>query len=45
LYSGKAEANVKNEFAFDSSALPAGAYFARLITSKGSQSFKLILAR
>ncbi|MBC7915183.1 MAG: choice-of-anchor I family protein [Pyrinomonadaceae bacterium] len=45
LYSGKAEANVRNEFVFDSSQLPAGAYFARLITSKGSQTFKLIVAK
>jgi hypothetical protein len=45
LYSGKAEANVKNEFVFDSTALPAGAYFARLVTSTGSQTFKLIVAK
>ena len=45
LYSGKAEANVKNEFVFDSSALPTGAYFARLVTSTGSQTFKLIVAK
>ncbi len=45
LYSGKAEANVKNEFIFDSSQLPVGAYFARLVTSAGSQTFKLIVAK
>ena len=45
LYSGKAEANVKNEFVFDSSQLPSGAYFARLVTARGTQTFKLIVAK
>jgi uncharacterized protein YjdB len=45
LYSGKAEANVANEFVFDGSQLPAGAYFARLITAQGSQTFKLIVVK
>jgi hypothetical protein len=45
LYSGQAEANVTRIFTFNSARLAAGFYFAKLTTSKGTETIKLIVAK
>ena len=45
LYKGSIQANVNNEYTFDGSNLAPGIYFARLITSKGVQTFRLVMAQ
>jgi len=45
IYSGSIQAGVSNSYLFDGSRLMPGMYFARLITSTGVQSFRLIMAQ
>lgn len=45
LFKGSVQANISNEYVFDGSNLTPGIYFARLVTSKGVQTFRLVMAQ
>jgi autotransporter-associated beta strand protein len=45
LYKGSVEAGVSNSYVFDGSKLAPGIYFARLITSRGVQTFRLVMVQ
>jgi PKD repeat protein len=45
LYSGSVEAGATKAFVFDRAQLPAGLYFARLLTATGSKTIKLISSK
>ncbi|WP_448701387.1 T9SS type A sorting domain-containing protein [Mucilaginibacter sp. AW1-3] len=44
LFTGSAQANVKNDYVFDASRYAPGYFIARLTTSAGVQTFRLVMA-
>ena len=45
LYSGSVQANANNMYEFNGANLAPGIYFVRLITSKGIQTFRLVMTK